>query len=91
MCPACVAALSMIVAGVVSTGGVTVLAAKTLGKRKGGLGARVTECAALGPAGELCLQNGAGAHDGQAEATAARNEAENVKPEDLAEFVLMGA
>jgi hypothetical protein len=34
MCPACLATISMIVAGAFSTGGVTVLAAKTLLRRK---------------------------------------------------------
>jgi hypothetical protein len=33
MCPACLATISMIVAGVVSTGGVTALAVKTLGRK----------------------------------------------------------
>ncbi|MGB7726814.1 MAG: hypothetical protein WBL50_02195 [Candidatus Acidiferrum sp.] len=34
MCPACLATLSMIVAGVISTGGATALAAKTILHRK---------------------------------------------------------
>jgi hypothetical protein len=34
MCPACLATISMIVAGAFSTGGVTVLAAKTLMRKK---------------------------------------------------------
>jgi hypothetical protein len=34
MCPACLATISMIVAGAFSTGGVTVLAAKTLRRKK---------------------------------------------------------
>jgi hypothetical protein len=34
MCPACLAALSMVVAGVLSTGGATALAAKTILRRK---------------------------------------------------------
>ncbi len=34
MCPACLATISMIVAGVVSTGGVTALAAKGWQRRK---------------------------------------------------------
>jgi len=33
MCPACLATISMIVASVISTGGATVLAVKTLGRR----------------------------------------------------------
>jgi hypothetical protein len=35
MCPACLATLSMIVAGVISTGGATALVAKSLGRRTG--------------------------------------------------------
>jgi len=34
MCPACLATISMIVAGMVSTGGATALAWKTFGRRK---------------------------------------------------------
>jgi hypothetical protein len=34
MCPACLATLSMIVAGAISTGGVTVLAAKAFEKKR---------------------------------------------------------
>jgi hypothetical protein len=34
MCPACLATISLIVAGAFSTGGVTVLAAKTLLRKK---------------------------------------------------------
>ena len=34
MCPACLATISMMVAGLVSTGGVTALAVKTIGRRK---------------------------------------------------------
>lgn len=34
MCPACLATISMMVAGAFSTGGVTVLAAKTLWRKK---------------------------------------------------------
>ncbi len=34
MCPACLATLSMIVAGMISTGGATALAAKTMLHRK---------------------------------------------------------
>lgn len=34
MCPACLATISMIVAGMISTGGATALAVKTLGWRK---------------------------------------------------------
>jgi len=34
MCPACLATISMIVAGVISTGGATALAVKTFGRRK---------------------------------------------------------
>lgn len=34
MCPACLATISMVIAGVLSTGGVTAMAAKTLGRRK---------------------------------------------------------
>jgi hypothetical protein len=43
MCPACLVTVSMIVAGVVSTGGVTALAVKSLGRRKvdGGASRRV--------------------------------------------------
>jgi hypothetical protein len=33
MCPACLAAISMVVAGVISTGGVTALVVKTIGRR----------------------------------------------------------
>jgi len=36
MCPACLATISMIVASVISTGGATVLAVKTLGRRNEG-------------------------------------------------------
>ena len=36
MCPACLATLSMIVAGVISTGGATALAARTMLHRKDG-------------------------------------------------------
>jgi hypothetical protein len=32
MCPACLAAISMVVAGVISTGGVTALVAKAIGR-----------------------------------------------------------
>jgi hypothetical protein len=39
MCPACLATISMIVAGVISTGGATALAVKTLGRRKASEGA----------------------------------------------------
>ncbi len=35
MCPACLATISMIVAGAISTGGVTVLAAKAFGGKRG--------------------------------------------------------
>jgi len=35
MCPACFATLSMMVAGAISTGGVTALAAKAFRRRKG--------------------------------------------------------
>ncbi len=34
MCPACLASLSILIAGVVSTGGVTALAARALGRRE---------------------------------------------------------
>ena len=34
MCPTCLATISMIVAGVISTGGATALAVKTFGRRK---------------------------------------------------------
>lgn len=34
MCPACLATISMAIAGLLSTGGVTVITAKTLGRRK---------------------------------------------------------
>jgi hypothetical protein len=34
MCPVCLATISMIVAGVVSTGGVTALAVKTFGQKR---------------------------------------------------------
>jgi hypothetical protein len=34
VCPACLAAISMIVAGVVSTGGATALAVKAMGRKK---------------------------------------------------------
>ncbi|HTZ46931.1 MAG TPA: hypothetical protein VMH20_05035 [Verrucomicrobiae bacterium] len=34
MCPACLAAISMIVAGVVSTGGAAALAVKAMGRKK---------------------------------------------------------
>ena len=36
MCPGCFATISMIVAGVISSGGATVLAMKTLGRRNVG-------------------------------------------------------
>jgi hypothetical protein len=36
MCPACLAAISMVVAGVISTGGVTALVVKTIGRGSGG-------------------------------------------------------
>ena len=36
MCPVCLATISMIVAGVISSGGATVLAVKTLGRRNQG-------------------------------------------------------
>jgi hypothetical protein len=34
MCPACFATISIVIAGVLSTGGVTAIAAKTLGRTK---------------------------------------------------------
>jgi hypothetical protein len=47
MCPACLATISMIAAGAFSTGGVTVLAAKTLLRKREstseGLAARTSE------------------------------------------------
>lgn len=35
MCPACLATISMMVAGVISTGGVTALVVKTIGRGNG--------------------------------------------------------
>ena len=50
MCPACLATISMMVAGVISTGGVTALVVKTIGRGNGSSGAGVDR-------GEQNLQN----------------------------------
>ena len=50
MCPACLATISMMVAGVISTGGVTALVVKTIGRGNGNSGAGVDR-------GEQNLQN----------------------------------
>ncbi len=49
MCPACFATLSMVVAGVISTGGATVLAAKTILHRKN---VKVPNASGMSPAGK---------------------------------------
>jgi hypothetical protein len=48
MCPACLATLSMVVAGVISTGGITALAAKTFLHRKD---VKAPDASGMSPAG----------------------------------------
>lgn len=49
MCPACLATLSMVVAGVISTGGATALAAKTILHRKN---VKAPNASGMSPAGK---------------------------------------
>jgi hypothetical protein len=83
MCPACLAAVSMIVAGVVSAGGVTVLAAKTHGKRK----RSEPDASAVGTERKVDGESDPGRQGERCEGS----EPMDIQPEDWAEFVLMGA